>query len=111
MEFIFYVTMNEPYTFDLTQLGYDATEAVPVHDIWANESLGTATGTLTTAVPSHGVRLLRLGDKAETGIREMDGACMKSGKCNDTLYNLSGQPVQTPQKGIYIKNGKKIVVN
>ena len=25
-------------------------------------------------------------------------------------YNLSGQKVQTPQKGIYIKNGKKIII-
>jgi hypothetical protein len=26
-------------------------------------------------------------------------------------YNLSGQKVQKPQKGIYIKNGKKIIIH
>jgi len=62
MEFLFYVTTNDAYTFDLTQLGYGADEAVPVYDIWQKQSLGTATGTITTNVPSHGVKLFRLGD-------------------------------------------------
>ena len=110
MEFIIYVTMNEPYTFDLTQLGYSATEAVPVYDIWAEESLGTATGNFSTTVPSHGVRLLRLGDKAELGIEEVDNEKMIREKRSEAMYNLIGQPVQSPQKGIYIKNGKKIVL-
>ena len=109
LEFIFYVSVNEPYSFDLTQLGYSATEAVPVYDIWAKESLGTATGTLSTTVPSHGVRLLRLDDKTEMGIEEVDNKGMKRGKSTETIYNLSGQPVLSPQKGIYIHNGKKIL--
>ena len=29
---------------------------------------------------------------------------------NDEYYNLGGQHVETPSKGIYIKNGKKVVV-
>ena len=62
MEFLFYVTTNDAYTFDLTQLGYGADEAVPVYDIWQKQSLGTATGTITTNVPSHGVKLFRMGD-------------------------------------------------
>ena len=28
---------------------------------------------------------------------------------NDKIYNLQGQEVQIPQKGIYIKNGKKYI--
>jgi hypothetical protein len=62
MEFLFYVERNTPFTFDLTRLGYSSTEAVPVHDIWAGEDLGTSTGSVTTIVPSHGVRLFRLGN-------------------------------------------------
>ena len=27
-----------------------------------------------------------------------------------TYYNLSGQPVVTPERGIYIKKGRKILV-
>lgn len=62
IEFLFYVTKKTPFTFDLTQLGYSSTEAVPVHDIWAGKDLGTSMGSITTIVPSHGVRLFRLGD-------------------------------------------------
>jgi hypothetical protein len=110
MEFIFYVTKNETFHFDLTQLGYGATEYVPVYDIWAGESLGTAVGTVSTTVPSHGVKLLRLGEKANTtGIKTPDTIHSRQGeeRTADT-YNLSGQRVNGAFKGIVIKNGKKI---
>ena len=69
MEFFFYVTATDDYTFDLTQLGYAANEAVPVYDIWAKQNEGTATGTLSVKVPSHGVKLYRLGEK----VADLDG--------------------------------------
>jgi hypothetical protein len=28
----------------------------------------------------------------------------------EVVYNLQGQPVSKPQKGIYIRDGKKIIV-
>jgi hypothetical protein len=28
----------------------------------------------------------------------------------DTYYNLNGQQVANPTKGVYIKNGKKVIV-
>ena len=34
-----------------------------------------------------------------------------SSPSSDVLYNLSGQRVAKPAKGLYIKNGKKIIVN
>lgn len=115
MEFIFYVTKKETYDFDLTQLGYGATESVPVYDIWAGEDLGTATGILSTTVPSHGVKLFRLGDKATTGIQDA-----KKGQATNRpsfggvgggplIYNLQGQRVSADWKGIQIQNGKKRV--
>ena len=113
MEFIFYVTKKEAFDFDLTQLGYSATEPVPVYDIWAGEDLGTATGILSTTVPSHGVKLFRLGDKATTGIQDA-----KKGQATNRpsfggvgggplIYNLQGQRVGAVWKGIQIQNGKK----
>ena len=111
MEFVFYVTKNEPYTFDLTQLGYGATEAVPVHDVWTGEDLGTATGTLTTKVPSHGVRLFRLGDKASTGIKSVvktDEEGKNVG--NNAIYDLQGRRQQSLRQGINIVGGKKVLV-
>ena len=113
MEFIFYVTKKEAFDFDLTQFGYSATEPVPVYDIWAGEDLGTATGILSTTVPSHGVKLFRLGDKATTGIQDA-----KKGQATNRpsfggvgggplIYNLQGQRVGAVWKGIQIQNGKK----
>ena len=115
MEFIFYVTKKEVFDFDLTQFGYSATEPVPVYDIWAGEDLGTATGILSTTVPSHGVKLFRLGDKATTGIQDA-----KKGQATNRpsfggvgggplIYNLQGQRVSADWKGIQIQNGKKRV--
>jgi hypothetical protein len=108
MEFIFYVTKKEAFDFDLTQFGYSATEPVPVYDIWAGEDLGTATGILSTTVPSHGVKLFRLGDKATTGIQDVKkGQAINGSPSNALIYNLQGQRVGADRKGIQIQNGKK----
>ena len=110
MEFIFYVSKNEPFTFDLTQLGYQTTEAVPVHDVWSGEDLGTSTGILTTAVPSHGVKLFRLGQKADTGIRSVEGSTPQHSPLGSQgIFDLQGRPVATPANGLYIQNGQKRV--
>ena len=108
MEFLFYVTKKEAYDFDLTQLGYSDGEPVPVYDIWAGEDLGTATGILSTTVPSHGVKLFRLGDKATTGIQDVKkGQAINGSPSNALIYNLQGQRVGADRKGIQIQNGKK----
>lgn len=110
MEFLFYVSKNEPYTFDLTQLGYAATEQVPLHDVWANENLGTVSGTLTTTVPSHGVRLFRLGDNVSSGIKDEVKLEPAKQQRESAIYDLQGRRVANPQHGIYIIGGQKKVV-
>lgn len=112
MDFQFFVTKNEGYTFDLTQLGYKADEAVPVYDIWEKQSAGTATGTITAKVPSHGVKLYRLGDKLPAGINNVAAADTESHAAvgNDGYYNLAGQKVNATKKGLYIHNNKKVVI-
>ena len=125
MEFIISVVKEEPYVFDLTTLGYAADEAVPVHDIWHQADLGIATGTISLSVPSHGVRLLRLGDKkAEDGvgaIRELDKNAMNSSlsaKNSTDVFDLTGRHVGSSSsflsnsvyKGFYIVNGSKVIV-
>jgi hypothetical protein len=122
MEFLFYVIKNQAFEFDLTQLGYGATESVPVYDIWAKESLGTVTGTINTSVPSHGVRLLRLGQKATTGIEavEKDELQTSKSKTHSTdIYDLQGRHVSSRStlqaaghlsSGVYIIDSKKVMV-
>ena len=112
MDFQFYVTKNAGYTFDLTQLGYAADEAVPVYDIWAKQSIGTATGSVTAKVPSHGVKLYRLGNNVASGINNINtaNATRNATADNDSYYNLTGQKVTPNGKGIYIHNNKKVVI-
>ena len=111
MEFLFYVTKAEPYTFDLTQLGYRADEQVPVYDIWAGNSLEPAAGVLTTDVPSHGVRLLRLGDNVATSItRPAADGVAPSGATSQPVYDLQGRPVVSPKHGLYVRQGQKVYV-
>lgn len=111
MDFQFYVTKNNVYSFDLTQLGYKSDESVPVYDIWEKQDAGTATGTIKAKVPSHGVKLYRLGNNTASGIENIDAtAASHPSTKSDAYYNLSGQKVNPTQKGIYIHNQKKVVI-
>lgn len=51
-------------------------------------------------------RLLPLPND-ETGIDELKG---ENGKVKTALYDLSGRRVQKAQKGIFIQNGKVVMV-
>ena len=46
-------------------------------------------------------------DDDAAGIAQIENGTMKT---EDSVYNLNGQRVQSAKKGLYIKNGKKIVV-
>ena len=108
MEFLIYaVKTNSGFQFDLTSLGYGANESVPVYDIWAKQQLEPATGTLSTTVPSHGTRLLRLGDKTADKIESVVPSTSRLG--DDAYYTLSGLQVSNPSHGIYIHEGKKVL--
>lgn len=112
MDFQFFVTKNSGYTFDLTQLGYKSDEAVPVYDIWEKQNVGTATGKITAKVPSHGVKLYRLGNQVASGISNVSSATVgQSSSVKDGYYyTLEGQRVTPNLKGIYIHNNKKVVL-
>ena len=55
----------------------------------------------------HGIVVKKVVLKTNTGI---SSAVFKSGCQDAAIYNLSGQRVSNPQKGIYIQNGKKYVI-
>lgn len=48
------------------------------------------------------------GDSSTTGIDTIDAA--SSNEANGAYYNLQGQRVEKPQHGVYIHNGKKVVI-
>ena len=51
--------------------------------------------------------LFRFSDDAATGIRDMAPAVEKSG---DAIYDLQGRKVEKTTRGVYIVNGKKLLV-
>ena len=115
MEFLVYVTKDTPYVFDLTQLGYGVTDAVPVYDIWEHQSLGTATGTITTSVPSHGVRLLRLGDNepapdAVPDVPQSQPSAAHPSSPSHPFYDLNGRSVQRPSRGFYVQGSRGVMI-
>lgn len=55
----------------------------------------------------HGIVVKKVVLKTNTGISP---AVFKSGCQDAAIYNLSGQRVSKPQKGIFIQNGKKIIM-
>ena len=107
MEFLVYVTRPQTFDFDLTQLGFAPSESVPVYDVWERQSMAPAKGMISVSVPSHGVRLFRLGDNIPSSIGETAAVNRRSGA--DIWYNLQGMPVSHPSQGVYIRNGKKYV--
>ena len=53
------------------------------------------------------VKKVVLNTNSDTGI----SATVLKAECQDAaIYNLAGQRVTTPQKGLYIRNGKKVIV-
>ena len=58
---------------------------------------------------SNGAQIRQIFDDEETtGIETLEDASEKD--TNGAYYNLNGQHVIAPTKGIYIKNGKKVYV-
>lgn len=113
MEFFIYATgQNADHVVDLTQFGYAADEKVPVYDIWEKTSVGEVSGTLKTSVPSHGVKLYRLGDNKPNAIKTIEQQEQnKSGfSSEEQCYDLMGRKVQSISHGFYIKKGKKYLV-
>lgn len=85
--------------FDLTaadngkiDLGISATDAVATQLIWAKN-----------------FKLIFWGDKISTGIEETV-TDEQSNADDGKIYNLQGVRVSTPKRGVYIKNGKKVVI-
>ena len=74
-------------------------------------STGAATNTATTALARS---FVFPGDDETTGIGEIviegDAGISGSANANDRIYNLQGQQVTAPSKGLYIKNNKKVII-
>lgn len=111
MEFLIYASKSTPCEVSLAELGYSDTEEVPIYDIWAKKSLGTAKGTVSVVIPSHGAKLYRLGNNEPNGIEAVKDDDSTHHSCNPSSrysYNLLGQRVSDDTPGLIISNGKKV---
>lgn len=60
------ITVNFADLNKWTQYPWNATEALPVRDLWAKADLGPKTGSYGVSVPSHGLAMLRIGGPTTT---------------------------------------------
>ena len=78
---------------------------------YLNVSTAAATS-LSSAAPAYS--FIFPGDNNTTGIGEIiiegNNYGDASAKGNDRIYNLQGQQVTTPTKGLYIRNNKKVII-
>ena len=84
---------------------------------WLLESNNSARGKKTAGIDELTMEELEtetmllgsIGGDDEDGTTRIDGIAGDDVQ-SDVYYNLQGQRVDTPKKGLYIKNGRKVVV-
>ena len=78
---------------------------------YLNVSTGAATNSATAALARG---FVFPGDDETTGIGEIviegDAGISGSANADDRIYNLQGQQISAPAKGLYIKNNKKVII-
>ena len=85
-------------TSDPTEFGF--------YNLAADTEVAAGKAYLETATELTGARLAIVFADETTGIQSMDNGKWKM----DSVYDLQGRRVATPQKGLYIVNGKKVVI-
>lgn len=80
----------------------------------SNTTLGANKAYLQIPTPSANGRSVlnyAINDDTVTGIEQPEQLLQEKAQQNDAIYNLNGQRTEHPQKGIYIRNGKKIIIH
>ena len=116
MKFLIYATSSKTVvSTDLTQLGYTADEEVSVKDCWSGETLESVKGTLSAEVGNHGARLLKISaPNSYTAIPSVNASETDATNATDAtackgIYDFNGRKLgEEPQKGLFIKDGRKI---
>ena len=88
--------MQIPTAHVTRSIGDDPTENLSVYDLLELPEV------ISMQVMTRGFG----GDDDTTGIRET----IQPKQTNDVYYNLNGQRVENPGKGLYIRNGKKVII-
>lgn len=106
----FSVAMDGEYTISTSRNGFKNIILVDNETGVETDLSATESYTFTAGAGANNDRfMLRIDDSAITAIK--DALTVKDNKSlTNQYYNLQGQRIVAPQKGIYIVNGKKVVV-
>lgn len=96
-------TINEAYLYVLVQ----KTDGVKFADTAANAAI-VPVGKAYLHAPANSSRILTISFDDET--TAMKGVSAADTEAPTAVYNLSGQRVTSPKAGLYIMNGKKVVI-
>ena len=96
-------TINEAYLYVLVQ----KTDGVKFADTAANAAI-VPVGKAYLHAPANSSRILTISFDDET--TAMKGVSAAETEAPTAVYNLSGQRVTSPKAGLYIMNGKKVVI-
>ena len=96
-------TINEAYLYVLVQ----KTDGVKFADTAANAAI-VPVGKAYLHAPANSSRILTISFDDET--TAMKGVNAAETEAPTAVYNLSGQRVTSPKAGLYIMNGKKVVI-
>jgi hypothetical protein len=97
------VSINSAYQYVLVNKNGTAKFA----DTAGNRAIVSAGKAYLEGPSSAGGRMLSLVFDDETTAISTPATQAKQ---NDTIYNMNGMRVQNPQRGLYIMNGKKVMI-
>lgn len=100
---------------DLQALGFAEDAACEVYDIWKGETVGTFSGSqFQPLIKQHGCGYYRITQTGTVGINNIhpEGNAGQTNEASDNAlwYNLHGQKLSIPQRGINVKKGRKIIL-
>ncbi len=117
VEFLVFTSDPQAYdleiALDLTSLGFEEARQCTITDIWTGKELGTYMGSgFKPVIPAHGCGYYKIvpGQLSPDGINENKASANGHVPSNHGIYNISGQKVDNPQQGLYIVEGKKVVM-
>ena len=106
-------------TLLLLTMGFSAAKAQTANmqdrALWGSIAVPPSSGAINLGDYASDAEIWAAAEKADQAIRNniptgIDATLVNSEKVNSGIFDLQGRPVTSPKRGLYIKNGKKIVI-
>ena len=117
VEFLVFTTDPQAYDLEipvsLTSLGFEEERQCYITDIWTGTELGVFKGSeFKPVIPAHGCGYYKItpGQLSPDGMEVREASPSSSHPHSSDIYSITGQKVSHPHQGMYIVNGKKLIV-